>query len=84
MHAQVAADIWEELRRFVVGADRGEAAEILVSVLINADEDPEDIRSAFRGDGDVRRALQQYLDTDQGVEDDEEEDYLDGAEDPDY
>jgi hypothetical protein len=78
MHAHVAAEIWEELRRFVGGADRGEAAEILVSVLINADEDPEDIRSAFRGDSDVRRALQEYLDTDHDEDDpDDDEDYPD-------
>jgi len=83
MHSTVAAEIWEELRRFVGGGDRAEAAEILVSILINADEDPEDIRAAFRGDNDVRTALQEYLDTDSDS-DEEEEDYLDGAEDPDY
>lgn len=80
MHSQVAAEIWEELRRFVGGGDRAEAAEILVSILINADEDPEDIRAAFRGDSDIRNALQEYVDTDHIEED---EDYLDNAEDPD-
>jgi hypothetical protein len=78
MHSQVAAEIWQELRRFVGGGDRAEAAEILVSILINADEDPEDIRAAFRGDSDIRNALQEYVDTDQVEED---EDYLDNAED---
>lgn len=80
MHSTVASEIWEELRRFVGGGDRAEAAEILVSILINADEDPEDIRAAFRGDNDIRNALQEYVDTDQAEED---EDYLDNAEDPD-
>lgn len=78
MHSTVASEIWEELRRFVGGGDRAEAAEILVSILINADEDPEDIRAAFRGDNDIRNALQEYVDTDQAEED---EDYLDNAED---
>jgi hypothetical protein len=83
MHSAVAAEIWQELRRFVGGADRGEAAEIIVSILINSDEDPEDIRSAFRGDKDIRRALEEYTDTDQ-AQDDDEEDYLDNVDDPDY
>lgn len=85
MHSAVAAEIWDELRRFVGGADRSEAAEILVSVLINNDEDPEDIRAAFKGDTDVRAALQDYLDTDPADPDDEEMDgYLDDIDDPDY
>ena len=85
MHSAVAADIWGELRRFVGGADRAEAAEILVSVLINNDEDPEDIRTAFKGDADIREALQEYLDQDTDDPDDEELDsYLDDIDDPDY
>jgi hypothetical protein len=82
MHSDVAAEIWQELRRFIGGGDRGEAADVLVSILINADEDPEDIRSAFRNDRDIRRALQEHMDTDQDQDPDEyEEDYVDGADD---
>lgn len=85
MHTQVAAEIWEELRRYVGGADRAEAADVLVSVLINNDESPEDIRAAFKNDPDVKTALQDYLDTDLADSDDEELDsYLDDIEDPDY
>ena len=85
MHSAVAADLWEELRRFVGGADRAEAAEILVSVLINADEDPEDIRTAFKGDTDIRAALDEYLDDNSDDPDDEELDaYLEDLDDPDY
>jgi hypothetical protein len=85
MHSAVAAEIWEELRRFVGGADRSEAAEILVSVLINNDEEPEDIRTAFKGDSDVRAALQEYLDQDSGDPEDEELDsFLEDLDDPDY
>ena len=84
MHSDLAAELWGELRRFVGGADRTEAAEILVSVLINNDEDPEDIRAAFKGDPDVRQALAEYLDSDVTDADDDGEDYLDDIEDPDY
>jgi hypothetical protein len=84
MHSQVTAEVWSELRRFVGGADRTEAAEILVSVLINNDEDPEDIRRAFKGDSDVRLALQEYLDSDDAHEHDDIDEYLDDIDDPDY
>ena len=85
MHSAVAADLWEELRRFVGGADRAEAAEILVSVLINNDEDPEDIRTAFKGDADIRAALEDYLDDTGDDPDDQELDgYLEDIDDPDY
>ena len=85
MHSAVAAEIWDELRRFVGGGDRSEAAEILVSVLINNDEDPEDIRTAFKGDADIRAALEEYLDDTGDDPDDEELDgYLEDIDDPDY
>jgi hypothetical protein len=86
MHSPVAAELWAELRRFVGGADRAEAAEILVSVLINNDEDPEDIRTAFKGDSDIRQALQEYLDSDNDDPDEDEDldGYLDDVDDPDY
>jgi hypothetical protein len=86
MHSQVTADIWDELRRLVGGGDRAEAAEIMVSVLINHDEDPEDIRRAFKGDADVRQALQEYLDSDSpdSDEDDDLDGFLEDLDDPDY
>jgi hypothetical protein len=84
MHSQVTAELWSELRRFVGGGDRAEAAEIMVSVLINNDEDPEDIRQAFKGDSDVRLALQEYLDSDDANEHDDIDEYLDDMDDPDY
>jgi hypothetical protein len=75
MSVDVAYDIWTELRRFLNTPDRAEAADALVNVLIDNDYDAEDVRSAFKGDTDVRRALQSYLDD--GEEDTEEdsEDY---------
>ena len=83
-HSTVASEIWGELRRFVGGGDRAEAAEILVSVLINNDEDPESIRQAFKGDADIRAALQDYVDQDSESDEDDEEDYLEDLDDPDY
>jgi hypothetical protein len=54
--------------------DRQEAAETLVAVLIDHDEDVEDIRDAFKHDSDVKRALTAYLDNDKNYEEDPDED----------
>jgi hypothetical protein len=78
MSVDVAYDIWTEFRRFLSTPDRAEAADALVNVLIDNDYDAEDIRSVFKGDADVRRALQSYLDD---AEEDTEEDSEDHDED---
>jgi hypothetical protein len=71
MSVDVAYDIWTEIRRFLSTPDRAEAADSLVNVLIDNDYDAEDIRSAFKGDADIKRALQSYLDD--GEQDSEED-----------
>jgi hypothetical protein len=80
MSVDVAYDIWTEFRRFLSTPDRAEAADALVNVLIDNDYDAEDIRAAFKGDADVKRALQSYLDdaeedTEEDSEDYDEEEY---------
>jgi hypothetical protein len=57
--------------------DRGEAAETLVAVLIDHDEDVEDIRDAFKHDSDVKRALTAYLDNDKSYEDEDIDEEID-------
>jgi hypothetical protein len=77
MTSQVASEIWGELKRYVNTVDRGEAAETLVAVLIDHDEDVEDIRDAFKHDSDVKRALTAYLDNDKSYEDEEVDEDID-------
>ena len=81
MYLSIMSEVWHEMRRFINTVDRPDAAETLVNVLIDNDVDPEDIRENFKGDPDVRKALAEYLDTDSEEEDD---DYLEDLEDPDY
>ena len=69
----VASEIWSELKRYVNTVDRAEAAETIVSILIDHDSDVEDIRDAFKGDSDIKRALTVYLDDDKDYAEDEEE-----------
>ena len=79
MSEVVASEIWAELKRYVNTVDRNEAAETIVSILIDNDSDVEDIRNAFKGDADIKRALTAYLDNDKEYAEDEEE-----VEDEDY
>ena len=58
----LASEIWSELKRYINTVDRDEAAETLVSVLVDHDIDADDIRDAFKGDGEIKRALASYLD----------------------
>jgi hypothetical protein len=72
MSSIVASEVWNELKRYINTVDRQDAAETLVAVLIDHDEDAEDIRAAFKNDIDVKRALTAYLDN--GVDEDEIDD----------
>jgi hypothetical protein len=82
MSVELSKEIWNELKRYVNPQDRNEAAETLVSVLIDNDCDAAEIKSVFKSDSDVKSALASYL-KDHAEEDydDEEEDYDDEEDD---
>lgn len=73
MSEHLAAEIWGELKRYVNTVDRAEAAETVVQILMDNDSDVDDIRDAFKGDSDIKRALTTYLDNDKDYEEDDEE-----------
>jgi len=78
----VASEIWAELKRYVNTVDRSEAAETVVSILIDNDCDVDDIKDTFKGDSDIKRALTVYLDNDKDyAEEDEVEEEEDEVED---
>jgi len=82
MSIEVAAELWGELKRYVNTVDRDEAAEAVVSVLVDNDHDADEIRTAFKGDSDIKKALATYLgNNDEEEEIDEEDDYEDNWED---
>jgi hypothetical protein len=77
MSVELAKEIWDEVKRYVNTVDRDEAAETLVSVLIDNDVDADEIKSTFKTDAEVKRALTSYLkdhEDDEDVQDDEDED----------
>ena len=80
MSVELSKEIWNELKRYVNPQDRDEAAETLVSVLIDNDADADEIKTVFKSDSEVKRALASYLkdhedEIDEDDEDDEDEDY---------
>jgi hypothetical protein len=80
MSETIASEIWGELKRFVNTVDRDEAAETVVQILMDNDSDVEDIRNAFKGDSDIKRALTTYLDNDKDYTAEDEEDELEEEE----
>ena len=86
MPANLANEVWQEIKRYVNGMDRAEAAESLVSVLIDNDVSAEEIKAAFKSDSEVKQALKQYLDDHANEDDDDDydDDYDDEDDDDDY
>ena len=85
MSETIASEIWGELKRFVNTVDRDEAAETVIQILMDNDSDVEDIRNAFKGDSDIKRALTAYLDNDKDyAAEDEEDEFEEEEEDEDW
>lgn len=84
MTVELANEIWSELKRYVNTVDRNEAAETMVSVLIDNDIGADEIKAVFKSDSDVKKALASYIRDHDEVEEEEEFDDLDYEEDDDY
>ena len=84
MSVDLAKEIWDELKRHINVVDRDDAAETLVSVLIDNDCDADDIKSVFKSDSAVKAALAHYIKDHQDEEDDDEDEEDDYDEDDDY
>jgi hypothetical protein len=84
MSADLSKEIWNELKRYVNPQDRNEAAETLVSVLIDNDVSADEIRDAFKGNTEVKRALTSYLKDHADDEEDEDDDQYNDEEEEDY
>ena len=80
----MANEVWQEVKRYVQQQDRADAADALVSVLIDNDVSPEEIKDTFKGDSEVKRALQSYIDDHQDDDDDDYDDDDYDDEDDDY
>lgn len=78
MAVDIVHEVWQELKRHISTTDRPEAAENLINILIDNDYDADQIRNAFKGDNDIKRALQSFLDdAEEDLDEEEEDDYDD-------
>jgi len=75
MSVELASELWSEIKRYISIVDRDEAAETLVNILIDNDVDAEDIKTNFKGDTDIKRALAQYIEDMSDTEEDIDEEY---------
>ena len=82
MSVELSKEIWDELKRYVNTVDRADAAETLVSVLIDNDVGADEIKETFKSDSEVKKALAHYLKDHEEDEDEDEDDY--DPEDEDY
>jgi hypothetical protein len=73
MSVELSREIWDELKRYVNTVDRSEAAETLVSVLIDNDVAADEIKETFKSDSEVKHALAHYLKDHEDEEDEEDE-----------
>ena len=84
MSVELSREIWDEIKRYINTVDRSEAAETLISVLIDNDVAADEIRDTFKGDAEVRRALTSYLKDHADEDEEDEEDLHDDEENEDY
>ncbi len=69
------AEVWEALRMHIDLNERKEAAESLVNYLMENNYEASEIKTEFRGDKDIAKALTYY--DDHNLHDEEEDDYDD-------
>jgi hypothetical protein len=77
MSVELASEIWREIKRHINSVDRNDAAETMVSVLIDNDVSAEEIKSTFKGDTEIKRALTDYLKEEEELDEEDEEEYDD-------
>jgi len=77
MSVELASEIWTEIKRHINSVDRNDAAETMVSVLIDNDVSAEQIKSAFKSDAEIKRALSDYLKEEELDEEEEDDDDYD-------
>jgi hypothetical protein len=71
----LVVEVWHVIKESIIGVDRVGVADNVVSLLIDHGIDADEIRRAFRGDGDIADALKFYLESDgEEYTDEDEED----------
>ncbi len=83
MSLNLINEIWKLLKPSIETGDTDSAAETLVTYLIEEEFSPAEIKQMFRGDKEMKEALDFYLETPEDglYHEDDEEDYIDDYDD---
>lgn len=74
MSLTLVAEMWTSVKESIISSDRGVVADNIIAMLIDHDISADEIRKAFRGEGDIIDALKYYMDSeDWSSQDDEDE-----------
>jgi Ribonuclease G/E len=77
MALDIVSQVWDIVRDSVHPTDRETVADHIVSMLIDNDYSPAEIKDVFRGDSDFVSALKYYNDQEAEYEEEEYEEELD-------
>ena len=84
MSIGLIGEVWKLLKSSIEAGDIDGAAETLVNYLVEEDYSAHEIKNTFRGDKDIKEALDFYLETpEDGLyhDKDDDEDYFDDFDD---
>jgi len=73
MSLSLVAEMWLAVKESIISSDRSVVADNIISMLIDNDISPDEIRKSFRGEGDIIDALKYYMDSEDWSIDDEED-----------
>lgn len=77
MSVDIASEIWDAMSDYLCNADKRDAADTVVSILIDRDFSADEIKSSFSGNKYIRDALEAHLDADPNQEEEEFDGYDD-------
>jgi hypothetical protein len=80
MSLTLISEAWEALRQHIQLADKSDAADSLVNLLIDHGYDVDEIKENFRGDKDIANALVYFSEQEEYEEDWEDEETSDDDE----
>jgi hypothetical protein len=80
MSLTLVAEMWSAVKESIISSDRSVVADNVISMLIDHDIGPDEIRKAFRGEGDIIDALKYYMDSEDWSDSEEDEEEIDEEE----
>jgi hypothetical protein len=76
MSLTLVAEMWSAVKESIISSDRSVVADNVISMLIDHDIGPDEIRKAFRGEGDIIDALKYYMDSEDWSDSEEDEEEI--------